>query len=421
MTKAVNSVSLVVAAVLGFSACTQSKEIIGNPNRESGETKALEEPKGNKKKKKKVDGDLIVKNVSDNAVSKIISGDGGNGIYLSIAHLAQDGIAAKDLDVYRYGITKALNSISVKPEIVKLDAVDDAGLVLRLDLAEFGLSNNDWNTIKKAPYAEDNIEQIEGATVVKGDWLVYAVTRPETYDVLMRIPPTVTMLEGQLRVDPKKAAYIMVQASEVTFAERILERIPINTAGKPGGYYWRSYDFARADVAQKGQANPEALRTAGIPDLVAGEFFFSLPNGLQGYMLSGFGLQHRYDAQAFVATDANRTQDGLRRCVGGVSHCGYVINGESCITCHTAGVKLAPKVKGVKGATREEFDDFFAKDIARFQTAIDEMGYPEVHEEPVRVTLTAFKEDRGIEDKRAQGGEIEGVTGSLAAGSVLGR
>ncbi len=395
-----------------------------------GSTKALEKNSkkktSSKKKGKASDDNEPVQALTDDQVTTIVESDAQNArktvIYASFAHMIKDGeTVASDLDVYRYGLTKALNSISVRPTIVIPEAVDDAALVMRVDLESYGIHDRDWAKIQSAPLASDNISQVGNATVVKGDWLVYAVTRPEAYNQIMRIPATIPMLEAQLGVDPSKAVFVGVKTSEVTFSQRVLERIPITTPGKSDGYYWRSYDFARPDGVAKGFSNPESLRTAGIPELVAGEFFFSLPNGLQGYALSGFGQQQRLDAQAFVATDGNRAQDGLKRCVGGVAHCGYVINGESCITCHASGVKLAPSITMTKGATREEIDGLFAADIERFQTALDDMGYPEVNAEPVRETVNFFKQDRNFADKRDQGGEVEAVGGSIATGRIYGR
>lgn len=352
---------------------------------------------------------------NESAIQDLVSKDQGQTrsgvIYVSIAHLAKSEQGTQDLDVYRFGITKALNSLSMKPQIKRLDPLDPGQTLYRVNLADFSMTVNDLNTIQRMPGANNAIKQVGGSAVIKGDWLVYAVTRPEAYDAIMGVPNFVGALEGELRVDRKKAVYWNIQSSEVTFEPRVLERIPVEVGGKPGGYYWRSYDFARADVQRRGFENPQTLAQAGITDLVAGEYFFSLPNGLQGYMLSGFATQHRIDAQAFVATDSNRPQDGLRRCVGGVPSCGYVINGESCLSCHENGVKLNKTVAGIKGATKEEADRLFAQDAERFSSAIREMGFADAGVEPILATLRRFRQDNNVSDARRQGSEVSPSAG----------
>jgi hypothetical protein len=351
----------------------------------------------------------------DSKIEELVQKDGGSAqagvIYVSLAHLAKSGQGTQDLEVYRFGVTKALNSLSMKPEIKRLDALDEGQTVYKVNLADFSLSANSLALVQRVAGANNAIKQVGNSTVIKGDWLVYAVTRPEVYDNIMGVPNFVGALESELKVDPRKAVYWNISSSEVTFAPRVLERIPIEIGGKPGGYYWRSYDFARTDVQRRGFQNPETLRRAGVVDLVAGEYFFSLPNGLQGYMLSGFATQHRIDAQSFVATDSNRPQDGLRRCVGDHQQCGYVINGESCITCHGNGVKINETVSGIKGAAKEEADRLYAQDAQRFASAIREMGFEDQGVEPVKATIQRFRTDNNVTDARRQGSEVSPTSG----------
>jgi hypothetical protein len=323
-------------------------------------------------------------------VDSIVSGEGG-GLFVSLAHLGQ-GKSAKDLEVFRYGVTKALNSVSTNPQIIKLAPVDPAESVYRLNPTDFRLSADDMNIILSAPGANGGVRQVGGAKVIKGDWLVYAVTRPEVYDKIMRIPNDVGALESQIGVNRSRGAIsaeVGDGQSEVTFGRRTLERVPIEVGGEPGGYYWRSIDYFTA--------------------LTAGEFFFSLPNGLQGYMLSGFATQHRIDAQPFVATDRNRPQDGIRQCVGGEAPCGYVINGESCITCHANGVKMSKNFGGVRGGSVADFEKLVAQDADRFAKALSKMGFDSVGVEPVLETLKVYRSVSGNGDKRQGGSEVNPV------------
>jgi hypothetical protein len=338
-------------------------------------------------------------------------------LYATIDHLARSGKDEGDLDVVRFGMTKALNSVSTAPRIVPLKAIDPAQTVFRIDLAELKQARS-LGLITSAELAATNVSKVGNATVVKGDWLVFALSRPETYDRLIGLPALGSMLEAQLRVDLSKAVQINTDKSEVVFNGRVLERMPLEIGGKPGGYYWRSFDFVRDDVMQNAFADPTILRNTSIPDFVAGEFIYSLPNGMQAYYLTGFGDQHRFDVPApgksidpGVATDFRRGQDGVGQCVGDKPSCGIVINGESCMTCHMEGVRLPAQVVSTNGATMEQMKQFLDQDRARFKQALTEMNFPQVSIEPIYGTLLIFKKDRSFADKREQAGEVEAVFG----------
>jgi hypothetical protein len=346
------------------------------------------------------------------------SNGGQSVIYVTIDHLSKDGQQNETMDVVRKGLVKVLNSVSMAPSIVNLQAIDAGKTVYRVNLADFKQAGA-LGRIKSAAYAQDNVSTVGNATVIKGDWLVYALSRPEVYDPIMKLPQLGRMLDAQLGVDYSKAKYINAEQSEVAFGGRVLARVPIELGGKSGGYYWRSYDFVRDDVKQRGFRDPASIRTTQIPEFVAGEFFFSLPNGLQGYYLTGFGDQHRYDVPAFgaggispgVASDSRRPQDGLTRCVGGKKPCGIVINGESCMTCHASGINFPTSVAGTNNTTMDEMTKLINQDRARFATALQEMGIDPNAAEPIYGTLNAFRARSGVTDKRVQASEVSGLTG----------
>ncbi|MEN9835529.1 MAG: hypothetical protein RL011_1722, partial [Pseudomonadota bacterium] len=287
------------------------------------------------------------------------NGQSSDIIYVDIRHLAEQSAGTTELEAYRFGIAKTLNSISVAPSIIKLAPLDPGETIFRVRLSDYTLSTS-WQMILADKGANSNVTKADGTTVVKGDWLVFAATRPEVYNSVMRIPGNVKGLEAEVGADYNKAVYVNAPASTVTFFGRVLQRIPIDVGGKAGGYYWRSYDPVGKAEESRGFSNPESIRFATLPTLWAGEYFFSLPNGLQGYSLSGFIFQTRLDAQLFAATDPRRPQDGLTQCAGGAKNCGYVLNGESCMTCHAAGVNQPVKFLGVKGvATQKDAEDLF--------------------------------------------------------------
>ena len=356
------------------------------------------------------------------AVEQLIATDaashgGGSVVYARIDHLSPDKSQSSELNMVRYGMVKVLNSVSTAPTIVRPVAIDPGKTVYRIDFNEFAQPGA-VARLGGAPYAQENLSRIGSATVVKGDWLVYVLSRPEVYDYLLRLPQLGTMLDATLRVDYNQAKYVNTDRSDVTFNGRVLMRMPIENGGKPGGYYWRSYDFGRSDVQQRGFNDPRSLRTTSIPDLVAGEIIYSLPNGMQAYYLVGFGNQHRFDVPAGsgigslpVASDMRRPQDGLTHCVGGKAACGFVINGESCMSCHSAGVNAPTNPVGTTGATLAEMNEYIKQDRARFTGALSEMGFPEVSDEPILATCRLFLSDRGISDKRQQASEVPGLIG----------
>lgn len=350
---------------------------------------------------------------SDSDAAKLVATDlasndnTGAVIYVDIRHLVKAKNGTSDLEVYRFAIAKVLNSVSLNPKIVALSPVDPGETLFRVKLSDYTLGQG-WQYVIGEKHAHANSTKWGSATVVKGDWLVYAISRPEVYDMIMNIPASVPAFEAQLKPDYSKAIYINAVDSTVTFFGRVLQRIPLEIGGKPGGYYWRSYDIDGLDEQLAAFAAPAALRFATLPTLVAGEYFFSLPNGLQGYYVSGFAMQTRLDAQLFVATDSRRPEDGLTTCVGGVPNCGFVLNGESCMTCHENGINPPKTVQGTSGASRTAIADFLTQDQKRFKGALAEMGYT-IGGEPIHATLTTFRQRTGTSDARVQGGEFEGV------------
>ncbi|MEN9835261.1 MAG: Serine/threonine-protein kinase pkn1 [Pseudomonadota bacterium] len=358
------------------------------------------------------------------AVEQLIAQDAVNNsgasiIYATIGHLSPDGQQNEKLAIVRQGMVKVLNSVSSRSEIVNLQAIDPGQTVYRIDMAAYNQVAA-INRLKSADQASSNVSTVGNATVVKGDWLVFALSRPEVYDPIMNLPQLGRLLDARLGVDWNQAKYLNVSKSEVAFAGRVLARVPLQMGGKPGGYYWRSYDFVREDVRDRAFRDPSTVRVTTVQDFVAGEFFFSLPNGLQGYFLTGFGDQHRYDVPADraaggisppVASDYRRPQDGLNRCVAGKAPCGIVINGESCMTCHAYGINMPIESAGANNATMAEMHDLINQDRARFVSALKEMGIEEGPVEPILGSVNVFRADRGYADKRRQASEVSGLTG----------
>jgi serine/threonine-protein kinase len=209
-------------------------------------------------------------------------------------------------------------------------------------------------------------------------------TRPPLYHILLQIPKTDVELEKFLNVNIaenfarnrlKRGGFDKSGVS--TGNNRLVER-----HASRDGYYWKSYDFK--------QGNPKARLThlplgPRLPNQAqfenfafvhdGGEQIFSLPNGLQGYMLID-GQGKRIDEGP---TDVVRD---LTETAGKVA----VVNGISCMHCHKHGmIDFVDTIRtgaGVFGHAREKVQDLYppqdemakliARDRERFLRAIDE-------------------------------------------------
>ncbi len=133
-----------------------------------------------------------------------------------------------------------------------------------------------------------------------------------------------------------------------------------------------------------------------------------MPNGLHAYYLSGFGAQHRFDAQLSVANDPARADK-------------LVINGESCFRCHAGGLNIRVDEVGLQlapgSAARAYYPEpsklaaQFQQDNAQYRGALKKLGYDEAMGEPIDRVIRTFKQDRGVEDIREQAGETDAVFG----------
>ncbi|MCX6109600.1 MAG: hypothetical protein NTZ90_08380, partial [Proteobacteria bacterium] len=74
------------------------------------------------------------------------AGSTGDVVYADIRHLAQKQVGTQELDVYRFGLAKSLNSVSINPMIVKLSPIDPAETIFRIKLSDFTL-NQGWKLI----------------------------------------------------------------------------------------------------------------------------------------------------------------------------------------------------------------------------------------------------------------------------------
>jgi formylglycine-generating enzyme required for sulfatase activity len=321
--------------------------------------------------------------------------------YFTITHLVNAGLSDDELQTYRHGLSKLVNSLSWGRRVVVPRAVDAARTVLRIDLRDYQWSPATWTRImgyypyaivRPGPEARFVYDSAEGEIpYVRADWFVYHASRPPLYHEVLRVPWTDRELEKQLRVDVAadveagQVARCAFNGSGISRHNRLIERHE-----SPYGAYWKSYDFASSAGQQNLFAYPFGPG-GGTHDFQhdGGEIIFTLPNGLQGYML--------------VNAEGHRLDEGPTRIVSDPRQPDRaVVNGISCMGCHVRGViekadqlrehaarnpagfseREAAQVKALYPAP-EKLAGLFREDADRFRAAVEKAGLRVASTEPV--------------------------------------
>lgn len=263
-----------------------------------------------------------------------------------------------------------LNHLSTEISIARPSEVSKSMDAFRIDLRDFGWTIEQWErlvfpedqALYGAPFPYLNpLDEVANqiareigtkVPIVRADWLMFRATQPQFYHDLVNIPNNLTTLENSLairRIDNigrtlegadanfVQRAALSAEKSGVSINNRIIERHESAL-----GYYWVSYDFAFAagdatknifgaplgpgdEILQEFAPGNLDEQVAFIPD--GGEVIFTLPNGLQGYMLVD-GANDRIDeAPTNVVFDPTAREET-----------GEISNGYACMTCHGGGI-----------------------------------------------------------------------------------
>ena len=291
--------------------------------------------------------------------------------YFSLAHLWNDTsgkepTTEEDLRLTRAALSKLVNSLSSKSRIVVPRVVDgEFGTVLAIDMRDYGWNDWHWNEVLKtysyglkvSSQTATNIYRQTQTRIpyLRADWFIAKASRPPLYHTLLNIPTNAKALEAGLGVDvyrnfeSGKLSRSAFQKSGVSQQNRMLERHDTTGGGR---YYWKSYDMLPG-TAEQGDFTRRPLgphfEQLGNKQLApfkhdGGEIIWSLPNGLQGYML--------------VTGDDARIDEGPIQVVFDPnSHSGSVaiVNGISCMGCHKHGMfpwekdDIRPLFEGKRG------------------------------------------------------------------------
>lgn len=360
--------------------------------------------------------------------------------YFTLTHLYNAGATEEALQTHRNALAKLVNSLSWGRRVVVPEPIDPARTVFRIDLRDLRWSNTVWNRIAAAgPYNLDPTTDAERAIArrirarvarVRGDWFVATASRPPLYHEVLRLPEDVLELEERLGVPVARgivegtAVRAGFNGSGVSRNNRLIERHE-----SMFGAYWKSYDFA----ANSGRQNLFALPLGpGADDRRfqhdGGEIIFSLPNGLQAYLLIDAHGRRIDKGPTQIVSDPSRPDRAVE-------------NGISCMGCHARG--MIAKDDQVLAHFRRNPDAYtpierekiaalypgpeavaavLAEDAARFAEAVARCGVPLTKTEPIITAAQAFEEALTLEAAAAEAEvEVEAFRAALAADPALGR
>jgi formylglycine-generating enzyme required for sulfatase activity len=341
--------------------------------------------------------------------------------YFTITHLYNAGLPEDGLQSYRLGLSKLVNSLSWGPGIVVPEAIDPPRTVFRIDLRDYEWNARVWKLILASyPYgvlfptkAAKDVAEATGCDLpfVRADWFVFAASRPPLYHEVLQLPATDRELEERLHVDVAahirdgRAARAGFNGSGVSQNNRLIER-----HDAPYGAYWRSYDFA-GNLGRKNLVdNP--LGPGSGPHTFAhdgGEIIFSLPNGLQGYLLVD-AKGRRLDKGPLDIVRHPRQADP------------HVVNGISCMSCHAKGIldkedRIRARVTSQPAHFGDKADDILAlypprdkfaalvrDDVRRFAAAVRKTGAPPSTTDPIAVLAQRYEWELDLSLTAAEAG-----------------
>ena len=310
--------------------------------------------------------------------------------YFTVTHVHNAGRSNDELQTFRLALSKLVNSLSWERDIEVPRPIDPAKTILRVDLRWYQWTPDVWNRVMaEYPYAvklpSETARAVYAATecdmpYVRADWFVFAASRPPLYHNILQLPLTDRELEQRLAVDVdanirnEKVARAGFNSSGVSSNNRLIER---HRSGY--GAYWRSYDFAANQDRKNLFAFPLGPGGDGFQH-DGGEIIFSLPNGLQGYLLTdGRGIRIEKGPTAIVRDDRQPDRS--------------VVNGVSCMSCHAQGMiekadqvrehvarnaaGFTPEVAATVRALyppRKRFAALLKEDADRFAAAVKKTG-----------------------------------------------
>lgn len=265
------------------------------------------------------------------------------------------------------GLNLGINGVSNSDRLVRAKKLGKHGIVVRIDLRDYGLSTHQWDQIV-AKY-EYGIEYFDKTYVaaeerdiaqntrtarawLRADWFLQEIQTTELYYDLQYLPKTLHELELKvLGIDTDKeiASYasdrLIIRRSGVTNWNRVVDRYDLDIYAGVGliqSSYWKTFDVEN-EVHLKnffgypfGPASVKyGFATSKVFQHDAGEMIFKKRNRLQAYYIANAKGQRLQEAPLTVAVDkANHLPY-----VG--SEPNVVLTAVSCNHCHAPGLNGA--------------------------------------------------------------------------------
>lgn len=276
--------------------------------------------------------------------------------YLSLQNLYNRGFSDNKLATVHLAIRKLINSLTFAKNLIMPVALDENGVLLRINLDELEINRNRFNSIMNDYYpfsvnfvvannsqsstlADDHnfIRQMTGTTnyLIRADWFVATAALPELYRRFLNLPNRVRDLESRIGINALRnirdnsVARSGFKRSNVSSQNRVIERHVSSTTGLA---YWVSYDFKEETGRQNIFNNPLGPSGIGFENRSfepeGGEFIIQLPNGLFAYYLAN-GQGDSIDRGPLSVV---RQEGGPKQLQG------HIVNGMSCFTCHGRGI-----------------------------------------------------------------------------------
>jgi len=270
--------------------------------------------------------------------------------YLSISNRYNAGTCDAQLEPERWAMSKFINSISQRAAITEPEEVlGTNGTIYRIDLRDYDLDDTngpfDPNGLVGGPFVDgweaivannnfaiefqgDAAENVilQSNTLIPiifSDALIDEGTVGNLYYELLRLQDNRDAnlldleVDVQANIDDRTAIFAATTASEISDQDRFMQRHQSDAAGDQ--YYWESFDL---DPNLAGNSIFDRPLDFNL-DANGSEALFSLPNGLQAYIIydaAGLRLE-----ESDILFDNSQNDNVLR-------------SGISCMTCHDNGV-----------------------------------------------------------------------------------
>jgi mono/diheme cytochrome c family protein len=351
--------------------------------------------------------------------------------YISFAHYIDEKRSPEEMKSAIATFTFVLNSLSRRADLVVPKAIDKDNSIFRLRLSDFGWNKQLWDRVTSFyPYClrstnrrhTDLYNTLETeAPYIRGDWFVDTASQPPLYYEMLDLRANLDDIAKQdLDVDINQNIErgdidrIGFRSSGVSLHNRIFERHEARD-----GFLWVSYDFDTdlnlGDIRDNplGPQNRDNRFEHSFQNL-AGEMIWSLPNGLQAYLLADAAGNRLDKAVQTVVRDPRRPD-------------GSVTDGISCFGCHgVTGMNFPRILDEIPKYVDDHRQNFSGAEVRQVQKIYPKLSGPIVQRDAadyltkLKTIIGDFLPNPGVieyDDVITMTGEYEAKVG-LHAGTI---